>query len=84
MMGCPEQLTGVDRVPDRGLLADAEDFGEVQRVEPGGAAATRPAPAEPAKQAHNPVDVARLTRGRRHHEPASSQVTAKCEDLSRS
>jgi len=31
-----EQVLGVDRVADRGLLADAEHLGEVERVEPGG------------------------------------------------
>ena len=31
-----EQVLGVDRVADRGLLADAEDLGQVERVEPGG------------------------------------------------
>jgi hypothetical protein len=31
-----EQLPGVDGVPDRGLLADAEDLGQVQWVESGG------------------------------------------------
>jgi hypothetical protein len=30
------QLPGVDRVADRGVFADAQDFGQVQRVEPGG------------------------------------------------
>jgi hypothetical protein len=30
------QLPGIDRVADRGVLADAEYLGQVQRIEPGG------------------------------------------------
>jgi hypothetical protein len=62
------QLPGVVRVPDRGLFADAEGLGRVQRVEPGGYGlgelAPDPQPLEPlAKDLVGGALVSRNVRG---------------------
>ena len=51
---------------------------------PTSAPAARPAPAEAGRTPYNTVDAARLTRGQPRDQQPFSQVTAKCEVLSRS
>src|SRR5260370_12811629 len=50
---------------------------------PGQNAGPGPLPAKPANPAHNNVDTARLTCGRHLGHVTEGQLTAKCEDLTR-